>query len=296
MEQVALVCPNCSAPLEYEGGSAPTILCRYCGTPVVVPNELRQTYRGYWPTPPPFSYTHKRLTVVVLLVAFSIPLIVKVIILSRKPAPSWAVRPSAAPKSETTSFASQVLEFGSGWHLKDARCVGVDGSGNIYVGEYLQSRVLVFDPTGKFTSQLTAGPQMKIQRMAVDRKGGIYILANGAIWRFDGASGKELGHFDCPGPGAFNDITVTPDGGLVASETGISDSIIRYDEAGRITLIIQKPVSTQSKTAAWELRVAVDAAGNIYALSSLSDLSIAVYKFSVDGKYITRFGREGDSA
>jgi hypothetical protein len=137
---------------------------------------------------------------------------------------------------------------------------------------------------------------MEIQRMAADRKGNVYILGSGAIWHFEGATGKELGHLDCPGPGRFNDITVTPDGGLVASLTGISDSIIRFDEAGRTTLVIQKPVSTQSKTAAWELRVAVDAAGNIYALSSLSDLSIAVYKFSVDGKYITRFGREGDSA
>jgi streptogramin lyase len=135
---------------------------------------------------------------------------------------------------------------------------------------------------------------MQIQRMAADRKGNVYILGSGAIWRFEGATGKELGHLDCPGPGAFNDITVTPDGGLVASQTGISDSIIRFDEAGRTTLVIQKPVSTQSKTAASELRVAVDAAGDLYALSSFSDFSNAVYKFSVDGKYITRFGREGD--
>src|SRR5215469_13621021 len=242
MQELALVCPNCSAPLTYPGGSAPAILCTYCGTSVVVPNEWRQTSRGY-PAPPPVSAWNTNVTAkVMLVVALSILfVIVRIVILIGKPAPWSTVRPSAAPKSEADRFASQVLEFGSASLLKDARSVGVDGSGNIYVGEYLQRRVVVFDSTGRFTSQWTVGPQMKIQRMAADRKGNVYILGSGAIWRFEGATGKELGHLDCPGPGAYNDITVTSDGGLVASQTGISDSIIRYDEAGRITLIIQKP-------------------------------------------------------
>ncbi len=34
-------CPSCGASLSYEGGSAPTITCQFCGSTVAVPEELR---------------------------------------------------------------------------------------------------------------------------------------------------------------------------------------------------------------------------------------------------------------
>ena len=36
-----LNCPNCGAPLDYGGGSAPTIRCPFCNNSVIVPEELR---------------------------------------------------------------------------------------------------------------------------------------------------------------------------------------------------------------------------------------------------------------
>jgi LSD1 subclass zinc finger protein len=34
-------CSNCGAPLDYSGGSAPTIRCPFCNNTVIVPAELR---------------------------------------------------------------------------------------------------------------------------------------------------------------------------------------------------------------------------------------------------------------
>lgn len=34
-------CPNCGAPLDYDGSGYPTMRCPFCNNPVVVPQELR---------------------------------------------------------------------------------------------------------------------------------------------------------------------------------------------------------------------------------------------------------------
>ncbi len=36
-------CPNCGAPLDYHGGSDPTIRCAFCQTSVIVPAEMRRS-------------------------------------------------------------------------------------------------------------------------------------------------------------------------------------------------------------------------------------------------------------
>jgi DNA-binding beta-propeller fold protein YncE len=212
------------------------------------------------------------------------------------PIPTMPVDPKPAdPKPATPGFASAILKFGGegvGPGLfKDARCVAVDGAGNIYVGEYMERRVQVLDSSGKFVTQWIVGPQMAVRAMAADRKGNVYIEGSGTIWRFEGSSGKEMGHIDYPGGSWFNDIAVTADGGIIASEFAIGDNIVRFDSNAKTRLVIRKAVSTQSETGEPLLRVATDGLGNIYALSSFSN---AVYKFSTDGKYLTKFGSEGD--
>ena len=136
-----------------------------------------------------------------------------------RPKPTMPVDPKPAdPKPPTPGFATAVLKFGDegvGPGLfKDARSVAVDGAGNIYVGEYMQRRVQVFDSTGKFVTQWIAGPEMEIRAMAADRKGNVYIEGSGTIWRFEGSSGKEMGQVDYPGGSWFNDIAITADGGI----------------------------------------------------------------------------------
>jgi len=41
MSQKVFQCPSCGASLSYEGGSKPNVTCQYCGSDVIVPEELR---------------------------------------------------------------------------------------------------------------------------------------------------------------------------------------------------------------------------------------------------------------
>src|SRR5215472_12712501 len=186
--QHALVCPSCSAPLRYTGGNAPTIICAFCGNSVVVPAEWR-------PVQPPADHSSRPLPVRsaagkaggILIGVAAMGLAVAVFLVREmrpkpmasdfpvRPKPTMPVDPKPAdPKPPTPGFATAVLKFGDegvGPGLfKDARSVAVDGAGNIYVGEYMQRRVQVFDSTGKFVTQWIAGPEMEIQAMAADRK------------------------------------------------------------------------------------------------------------------------------
>lgn len=47
-------CPNCGAPLKYDGGPDLTMECPYCKSPVIVPEELRG---GAWGGAPPIAGT-----------------------------------------------------------------------------------------------------------------------------------------------------------------------------------------------------------------------------------------------
>jgi hypothetical protein len=56
----------------------------------------------------------------------------------------------------------------------DARSVGIDESGRIYVGEYEGGRVKVFDARGKFLTQWFANREFPLRGMAVRRDGAVY--------------------------------------------------------------------------------------------------------------------------
>jgi NHL repeat. len=55
------------------------------------------------------------------------------------------------------------MEFGSEGigpgMFTSASSIAVDGSGRIYVGEYDDGRIQVFDPEGKFITQWMAAPK-----------------------------------------------------------------------------------------------------------------------------------------
>ncbi|MGH9759499.1 MAG: NHL repeat-containing protein, partial [Blastocatellia bacterium] len=211
------------------------------------------------------------------------------------PFPTPVKLPTPPPRSDPPGLGTTVLSFGhegiGPGLFKDARSIAVDSFGNIYVGEYMERRVQVFDSAGKFVTQWMVRPEMAVSEMTADRKGNVYIEGSGTIWRFEASTGKELGHMDYPGGAQFNDVIATPDGGLIASQYNSSDDIIRFDANGKTTLVIRKAVSKQSERPELQVHVAVDGLGNIYALSMFSN---AVYKFTPDGKFISKFGSEGD--
>jgi DNA-binding beta-propeller fold protein YncE len=190
-----------------------------------------------------------------------------------------------------------LFEFGSEGigpgMFNDARSIAVDGAGRIYVAEYTGGRIQVFDPTGKFVTQWTIGDRKTLIRgMAADRKGTIYVAESGRIDRYNGETGEKLGSLAYERNG-FDDVTVGADGGIVTAWQSNRDDIVVFDANGKLVRTIPEAISGASGDSELATRVAVDGAGNIYALGRFNN---GVFKFGRDGKFVNRFGSDGDQA
>lgn len=211
--------------------------------------------------------------------------------------------PPATAVPADTGFASLVATFGDegiGPGLfSDGRSIAADGAGNIYVGEYSNGRVQMFDSAGTFVTQWNIGAKRYIKAMAADRAGTVYIAHSNGLYRYEGSSGTELGRvkFGSKGSGC-TDVVATPDGGLITAWDGNSrggimidpegkDDIVRFDRNGKVVRTIVSAISKATDEFEFNARVAEDGLGNIYALGSIHR---AVFKFSPEGRFINRFG------
>ena len=301
-------CPKCGAPVKYEqptSAAKSTVRCDYCHSQLIAPNELAgqpaQVIRVH--------FTSSKFPRWILLV-LAIPLIgVLVGVLAAFGAlgsaffsvsraikePTKPVIPNTPKKENTNTFANVLLEFGSEGigpgMFNDARSIGVDGAGRIYVAEYTGGRVQVFDPAGKFVTQWTIGDRKTLIRgFAADRKGTVYVAEGGRIDRYRGETGEKLGTLEYKQTG-FDDVTVAADGGLVTAWQSNRDDIVVFDANGKLVRTIPEAISGASGDSELAMRVAVDGAGFIYALGRFNN---GVFKFGRDGKFMNRFGGEGD--
>jgi sugar lactone lactonase YvrE len=312
-------CPKCGAPVNYDRdvvGANLTARCPYCNSSLSVPDEmrgrpaqvishvnidLRNTGAG--------SKATKWVLLIVLvpligavigaiaLGGFLVPLLSSSSSSVKRVTPTGTGPTASGGKEKANAFATQTLNFGSEGigpgMFKDARSVAVDGSGKIYVGEYTGGRIQVFDPAGKFLTQWTVEPKMPLRGLAADRKGTIYVVQRGTITRHDGETGKLLGELAYAGGGGFDDLSMSADGGFVAAWYSNRDDVVRFNSAGEVTRTIRAAISSTSGDSELNTRVAIDGLGNIYALGTFNN---AVFKFGSDGKFLTRFGDNGDQA
>jgi streptogramin lyase len=197
--------------------------------------------------------------------------------------------PPPRPAEPQPFFGSEGIGPGN---FKDARSIAVDAEGRIYVGEYTGGRIQVFDPSGKFVNQWAVDPKMPLRGMTADRRGTVYVIQKGEINRYEGATGKPLGTTGAGG-GHYDDVTATPDGGLVAFARRPHDNVVRIDSSGQVKQVIEKAASGPADSSELSIRVAADGTGNVYALGTFTD---AVFKYSPDGRFLTRFGGDGDEA
>ena len=303
-----LQCPSCGAPLEYDPASeSDTIRCPFCANTAVLPQRTRQQEVRISFERPQFRSKGSPavgliILCVVLLVAGGI--VVSIVVGINRAAsdvtravglpatrttlnPPTTTSPPTRPPEPQPFFGSEGIGPGN---FKDARSIAVDAEGHIYVGEYTGGRIQVFDAAGKFVTQWTADPKMPLRGMTADRRGVVYVVQRGDITRYEGTTGKPLGTTGA-GAGRYDDVTATPDGGLVAFSRQAQDDIVRLDPSGQVRQVIRAAVSGQTERSELSIRVAADGTGNVYALGEFND---AVFKFSPDGRFLTRFGGDGD--
>jgi sugar lactone lactonase YvrE len=129
--------------------------------------------------------------------------------------------------------------------------------------------------------------------MAVDRDGNVYAVRGGAIYKYEGKTGKLIRKITTSNAD-YRDLFVLNDGTLLAYVygSGLSDDLVRLDGNGKVLKRFSKVVSTQTERIEPTLKIAADGLGTMFAISSLS---YAVFKFSPEGKFINQFGSRGDS-
>jgi ribosomal protein L7/L12/sugar lactone lactonase YvrE len=181
-------------------------------------------------------------------------------------------------------------------YFTSARFVSVDNNGHIYVGEDEGGRVQVFDETGKYLAQWIAKGEVAgdiyLTGMAAGRDGAVYSVVSSQLYVYDGMNGNLLGRLDHPDGWGFDDVTMAPDGSVVAAWYKNRDDIIRFNRNGQVNLLIGSAIGNVTTDSEMDMRVAVDGMGNIYALAYFNE---AVFTFSPDGHYTSRFGSQGDA-
>lgn len=318
-------CPSCGSTLEIV--DAPAVTCRYCGSHVPVPSRYRtqkaqpqiviQTGGMAYSQPYAEAMRGGRrggliITLIILLFIGGITAFVLTTVQSAVNTATDAFGPAlgalepgatrtAAP-SPTPAFAEVTLEFGgegSGPGLfDDPRFIAVDKDGGIYVADFDDGRVQKFDAGGAFVWQITTPPDAAdyntIEGLAVDFQGNVYVSRRGDILVLSAEDGALVNTF----PGQFAETWYT----LLAADAN-NTLYALHESAGRDDLLVlnaegqalarwQKFVSSQNRDdPAISLDVAVDGAGQVYVSSSFGD---QVYVFDKAGKFVDRFGQEGD--
>ena len=310
-------CPKCGGPVTYDrketpGLPDPRVVCNYCGSTLIVPDELHGQparivnidLRSITRSKP------SRLLWVLLGIPILIGLIVVLAMVgiltpifysvnrtvsrdTNGPTIPGPLRPNEKPAD---SFASVLLKFGEEGigpgMFKDARSIAVDGSGRIYVGEYTGGRIQVFDAAGKFITQWSVGDRKTILRgLAADRKGTVYVVEGGKIHRYQGDTGTQLEDLPYADGWGFDDATVGANGSVIAAWYRNRDDIVRFSNSGQVTKTIRAAISGASGDSELNTRVAVDGLGNIYALGHFNS---AVFKFTPEGKFVNQFGGQGE--
>jgi sugar lactone lactonase YvrE len=307
-------CPKCGAPVNYNPAMASTARCGYCNSQLAVPNPyLNQGPRVIkLDIGPGVASGAKKIASLALIIPILIIVFVFVMILVVFGMVSSTIRSVTAPFRTPTatrsgpggartgdaanSLANVVLQFGEEGigqgMFTDARSIGVDAKGNIYVGEYSGGRIQVFDSAGNFIRQwTTVDPKMPLRGMTVDRKGTVYVAQRGIITRYDGETGESIGTVKYSEGDGFDDVTMAPDGGLVCAWYRGRDDIVRFNAQGSAVRTIRAAVSTAADRSELNTRVAIDGRGNIYALGTFAN---GVFKFNPEGKFVNRFGSQGN--
>jgi hypothetical protein len=205
-----------------------------------------------------------------------------------------SVIPPDIQATSTPAYANLELSFGEEGQgpgmFTDSRFISVDQAGNIYVGDFEDGRVQIFDSQGGFLRQINIG-DTNLRGLAVKPDGTLYLSYDGEIYIYDGDTGESIGQITRSDQQYFESIALAADGSLMVISRG--ENILRFGPDGNLDLEIPDAISSISGDAELNAKVAVDGLGNIYALGTFNE---AVFIFSPDGDFVDRFGGESESS
>ncbi len=170
----------------------------------------------------------------------------------------------------------------------DARMVGVDATGTIYVAEYGgPARVQVFDASGAFVEQWFSQSQAIVTAMAVSLQGSVSLLEGTRVEQYAGRGGEPIGTLPAPAGESLDALAVTPDGGLVVVN---GSRIVRFDDDGQVVYdngsirdVLGGTIFIDGAT--------VDGEGNVFVIETFEP---GVFKFNSAGTFVDRLGGVGD--
>jgi hypothetical protein len=197
---------------------------------------------------------------------------------------------AAPPPAPPPPKAAAVFSFGApgtdAGQFEDVRAIAVDGQGRLYASDFQRTgRIQVFDAAGTFRTQWLVSNRYPVSGMAATREGAIFVVQQGEITKYDGATGKRLSKLDYAQ--GFHDVAVLPDGSLVAyGWFGGHDRIVQLDSGGRVTREISDVLREQLHEVLLDGQVAADRAGRTWVLTGLSEP--AILQFSKAGAFVDR--------
>jgi uncharacterized Zn finger protein (UPF0148 family) len=168
--------------------------------------------------------------------------------------------------------------------------VTVDQNGNIFISEYQTGIIQQFDSDGNFISQWDLGDgKVYIRSLDIDQKGILYIAIDRNILRIDTNTGSLIEPVPNPNNFFFDDFIVLSDNsfGIIDSK----DNLARLDSDGNIIWIIEDAIYSIVDEKSLGGKLAIDGNNNFYLAG---DFVESVFVFSYDGKYLNKFGSEGD--
>ena len=303
-------CPSCGASVKIKKGED-MITCPYCDSTVIVPKSSSHDIpSGFTPvhtpetTPfqPPVILDVERIrrscsrTIVSIAISLFIGLGSLVFVLTNSSDVRELLKgPIAAITGE--SAIPVVLEFGGeglgAGYFQDPENVCVDSQGNIYIGENRTGRIQIFDSAGNYSGQWSYGEpdDFYLYSMALSRNGLLYMVCGNELYIHDAATGELVGSLQHPDGWGFEDAEICDDGSIVASWYCNRDDIIKFSPDGSVDFLLEEAISGQSGRSELNTDITVDGSGNIFAYGSFNE---SVFKFSPDGRFLNRFGSDGD--
>jgi len=189
---------------------------------------------------------------------------------------------------------TSVLETGSygtgDGQLAEPEGTAVDSTGNIYVVDRKNNRVVKYNSSGAYQSSFGSsgsgnGEFNRPYGIAIDSQNNVYILDSGnqRVQKFD-SSGAYLAKFSTGITTTYAMyIAVDSSDNIYITET-TTKKVFKYNSAGEFQSEISV-IQTNSHIRG----IAVDSAGNIYVGAD----DYKIYKYSADGTFVSSFGEGG---